>query len=283
MEPFEDEIADIIGKAQRGLEWEDPSLALVLGLDRQQLRSARRGELERGLLSQLAKPLKLSPAALLERLDGLQPPAIEIPDCLHAIVSNWGDMRVNAWLLVAKNAKEGLLFDTGAEIKPLQSMLERLSVSIRHLILTHTHGDHIALLDTLREKFPAIRIKTPAKEPIAGAVLINDKDVIHWGGWRIEAIATPGHSIGGTSYAIYAESNAAADPIAVVVGDALFAGSIGGIRLSAPALSLRETYENALQTIRTRLLCFNDSTLLLPGHGPATTVGWEKAHNPFLA
>jgi hydroxyacylglutathione hydrolase len=283
MEPFEDEISDIIGKAQRGLELQDPALALASGLDRQQLRAARRGELERGLLAQLAKPLKLSSTALLERLDGLQPPLTKLPDCLHAITSKWGDMRVNAWLLVAKNGKEGLLFDTGAEIKPLQSLIEHLSVSIRQLILTHTHGDHIALLDTLREKFPSMTIRTPTKEPLAGAAALNDKDVIHWGGWQIKAIATPGHSIGGNSYAIYAETNNAIEPIAVVVGDALFAGSIGGIRMSAPELSLRETYENALQTIRTHLLSFSDSTLLLPGHGPATTVGWEKAHNPFVA
>jgi glyoxylase-like metal-dependent hydrolase (beta-lactamase superfamily II) len=283
MEPFEDNPEDIIGKAQRGLEWEDPALATLLGVDRQQLRAARRGELERGLLLQLAEALKLSSTALLARMDGLQPPVTELPDCLHIITSNWGDMRVNAWLLIARDGKGSLLFDTGAEINPLQSILERLSVSIRQLILTHTHGDHIALLDTLREKFPSMTIKTPAKEPLAGAAAVNDKDVIHWGGWRIEAIATPGHSIGGTSYAIYAETNGGAEPIAVVVGDALFAGSIGGIRLSAPELSLRETYENALQTIRTRLLSFSDSTLLLPGHGPATTVGWEKAHNPFLA
>jgi hydroxyacylglutathione hydrolase len=283
MEPFEDNPEDIIGKAQRGLELSDPTLTELLDLDRQQLRAARRGDFDHNFLARIAEPLKLSAAALVERLNGLQPPAPTLPPALHPIVTRWGDMRVNAWLLIADNGKEALLFDTGAEIAPLNTTLTRLSATITQLMLTHTHRDHIALLDELRETYAELKILSPEKEPIEHARPVKNGDINHWGGWRIEAIATPGHSIGGTSYALYPENQIDAKPIAVVVGDALFAGSIGGIRVSEPKQSLRQTYENALATIRTHLLCFSEETLLLPGHGPATTVGWEKAHNPFFA
>lgn len=282
MESFEDNIEDIIGKAQRGLELEDPDLADRLKVDRQRLRAARRGEYDRTLIAQLAEPLQLSADALLARMDGLKPPAVQLPSFLQPIVSTWEDMQVNAWLLRSQISDEALLFDTGVELEPVLEILQTSSLNLSHLMITHTHRDHIALVDPLREQFPQLRIYAPAAEPLDGAQLLNEGECVEWGGWSIATLATPGHSRGGTSYAIYPRSGAKKNPIAVVVGDALFAGSIGGIRSSTAGQSLRETYRNALQVIHQKLLTLCDDIPLLPGHGPATTVAWEKAHNPFF-
>ena len=282
MESFEDNIEDIIGKAQRGLELEDSDLADRLKVDRQFLRAARRGEYDRTLITQLAEPLQLSADALLARMDGLKPPTVQLPGFLQPIESTWQDMQVNAWLLKSQTSDEALLFDTGVELEPALESLQSSSLKLSHLVITHTHRDHIALVEPLREQFPQLRVYAPAAEPIAEAQLLKEGERIEWDGWSIATLATPGHSNGGTSYAIYQRSGAEKNLIAVVVGDALFAGSIGGIRSSAAGQSLRETYHNALQVIRQKLLTFSDDTPLLPGHGPATTVAWEKAHNPFF-
>jgi hydroxyacylglutathione hydrolase len=282
MESFEDNIEDIIGKAQRGLELEDPDLADRIKVDRQRLRAARRGEYDRTLITQLAAPLQLSADALLARMYGLKPPTVQLPGFLQPIVSTWQDMQVNAWLLKSQISDEALLFDTGVELKPVLEGLQAPARKLNHLAITHTHRDHIALVEPLCEQFPQLRVYAPAAEPLDGAKLLNEGERIEWGGWSIATLATPGHSSGGTSYAIYPRSSSEKKPIAVVVGDALFAGSIGGIRTSAAGLSLRETYQTALQVIRQKLLTLCDDTPLLPGHGPATTVAWEKAHNPFF-
>jgi hydroxyacylglutathione hydrolase len=283
MELFEDNLEDIISKAQRGLEMPNTDLAKHLNCDPQQLRKLRRGDFDTEMIDGLAKALNLSARALRERMMNLNEPVTTLPESIYCITSNCADMRVNAWLLLANDRREALLFDTGAEIGPLQLLLDHLDVPILHLFLTHTHHDHIALVGKLCQKFAGLKLFAPEKETIEGAQLMRDGAIIDWGGWRLQAIATPGHSIGGTSYAIYPQGEPAAAPIAIVVGDALFCGSIGGIRTSAAGMTLRDTYLNALKTIRSKLLIFPAATLLLPGHGPATTVAWEKSYNPFFA
>ena len=99
---------------------------------------------------------------------------------------------------------------------------------------------------------------------------MRDGDTFTVGGLTITARLTPGHSPGGTTYVV--ES---IEPSLAVVGDALFAASMGGV---GP-----EKYADALNANREKILSLPDGTVILPGHGPVTTVDKEKRHNPFYA
>jgi len=134
-------------------------------------------------------------------------------------------------------------------------------------LLTHTHPDHIAELARLKRETGA-----PAHvcqlEAIDGAEPFSEGQSFQAGGLRIGTRLTSGHSAGGITYVI----TGLARPVAVV-GDSLFAGSMGGGMVS---------YADAINNNRTKVLALPNETILCPGHGPLTTVGEEKVHNPFF-
>ena len=109
----------------------------------------------------------------------------------------------------------------------------------------------------------------PASEPVPGAETIEEGKHFHCGQLDIEARLTWGHSPGGMTFVI----RGLARPIAIV-GDSLFAGSMGGGSVS---------YEDAVAENLEKILTLADETIICPGHGPMTTVGEEKLHNPFFA
>ena len=137
------------------------------------------------------------------------------------------------------------------------------------ILLTHTHPDHIAALDALRAATGA-EVVAPEREPVAKSKPAHAGDTWKVGGLTIEARGTPGHSPGGTTYVV----NGLSAPVAVV-GDALFAGSQGGM---SP-----ENYPAALAAIRREIFSLPPETVLAPGHGPLTSVALERRGNPFHA
>jgi glyoxylase-like metal-dependent hydrolase (beta-lactamase superfamily II) len=106
-------------------------------------------------------------------------------------------------------------------------------------------------------------------EPVRGTRRFRPGDVFNVGRHFLRTRQTPGHSPGGTTFIVEGHTVQAA-----MVGDAIFAGSIGGVR---------SDYAQTLATIRQEILGLPDHTILCPGHGPLTTVAREKAHNPFFA
>ncbi len=109
---------------------------------------------------------------------------------------------------------------------------------------------------------------TGTREPLEGAETFDAGRRFSIGNLRVETRLTWGHSKGGVTYVVTGLEK----PVAVV-GDAVFAGSMGGGAVS---------YEAALQTNRAQILTLPDDTILCPGHGPLTTVGEQKKHNPFF-
>src|SRR5205807_2158442 len=145
---------------------------------------------------------------------------------------------------------------------------EAALLNVQLSLLTHAHADHVADLPRLREETGA-EVFTPAREPVPGAEPIEEGKQFRLANLQIDTRLTWGHSPGGMTYVV----TGLARPIAIV-GDSLFAGSMGGGNVS---------YRDALRNNLEKILTLPEETIICPGHGPMTTVGEEKVHNPFFA
>jgi glyoxylase-like metal-dependent hydrolase (beta-lactamase superfamily II) len=135
-------------------------------------------------------------------------------------------------------------------------------------LLTHTHPDHIAGLAKLKSVTGAAAFVCKL-EALPGAESFEAGRKFTAGNLQIETRQTTGHSLGGITYVVHGLPRRIA-----VVGDSMFAGSMGGGMVS---------YQDALRNNREHILTLPEDTILCPGHGPLTTVGEEKVHNPFFA
>jgi hydroxyacylglutathione hydrolase len=189
---------------------------------------------------------------------------------LHQISTTEGGNTVHCYLVWDEVTREAALFDTGWDAAPVLKMVEKNQLQLKHLFITHTHQDHIAGMAKVREQFPKIFLHTDAKS--APPQHRNRRnDCIHLGSLRITNRETPGHAEDGVTYVIGNWSEDA--PHAAIVGDAIFAGSMGGASQHGAL---------AKQKNREQIFSLPANTLLCPGHGPLTTVAEEKAHNPFF-
>src|SRR5262249_28294496 len=182
-----------------------------------------------------------------------------------------GDMKVNSYLFWRSDARAGVVFDTGSTCSRIIATAKSAGVKIDAIFLTHTHPDHVADLRRLRE-FSKAPIFVGNEERLAEpkTIGIGAGSTSSAGPLKITARATPGHSPGGMTYVV----EGLPIPYAVV-GDALFAGSMGGVAA--------ELYASALKANRTQIFSLPNNTVLCPGHRPLTPVGLEKKYNPFYA
>jgi glyoxylase-like metal-dependent hydrolase (beta-lactamase superfamily II) len=162
------------------------------------------------------------------------------------------------------------LFDTGWDAAPIFKLIEENGLALGHLFLTHLHEDHVAAMGAIREKYPKLHLHSNSRHaPPQHRNRAND--FLHLGSLRITNRDTPGHTEEGVTYII---GNWPEDASHVaLVGDAIFAGSIG---------KGNQSWNLARQKIREQIFSLPDETLLCPGHGPLTTVAEEKACNPFF-
>lgn len=268
MTNLEDNAADILGKALRGLGLGAADAAEKAGLTEDSVAALLAGEFDEADARALAGALQLNPAALARVARGTFRPDVPHPDNLVPVTTAFGDMTVNAYVVWDREKRVGAIFDTGARAEPILELVEREKLEIVALFLTHSHADHIAALDELTSKLDVEAWSSEA-EPVPGTQNFRPGDYFNVGRHFIRTRLTPGHSPGGATFIIEGHTVQAA-----VVGDALFAGSIGGVRGDYPA---------TLATIRREILGLPDDTILCPGHGPLTTVALEKANNPFFA
>ena len=177
---------------------------------------------------------------------------------------------VNNYLVWDEVSREGALFDTGWDAQPAIAAIEENQLALKHIFLTHSHDDHIAGLGAVREKFPKAHVHTGSKNaPPQQRIRVND--FIHLGSLRITNRETPGHADDGITYVIGTWPDDG--PHVAMVGDAIFAGSMGTGFIS---------WDVAKQKIREQIFSLPADTLICAGHGPFTTVGEEKANNPFF-
>jgi hydroxyacylglutathione hydrolase len=269
--PLEDSVSDIIGKAQRGLCLDDAKLASLSGIAPGELEAVKqiKGAAPEKV-QKLARALHLGPRALTALAEGKYQPEVALPKTgFFAANTGYDDMTVNAYLIWDPETRLAAAFDTGGDCTPLVEEIEKQGLTLQDIYLTHTHIDHVVELDRLREKVGgSIGVHVSEAEALDGAATFRPGATFSLGKLSIESRDTSGHSAGGTTYHIHGLDR----PLAIV-GDALFAGSAGGIRSDYPA---------ALRLIRENILSAQDGTILAPGHGPLTTVIQEKKNNPFF-
>lgn len=267
--PLEDKVSDIIGKAQRGLRISDSQFAERSGISAEKIRKLRDGDFDDDTVERTAPVLKLDAAALRKLAVGKwNPESIDEIEGLAQFNTNYHDMTVNAYLVWDPTNREAVAFDTGADCSGMLRRTEKEKLRVRLILLTHAHPDHVADLRRLR-KATGAPVYISEREAEEGAEAIEEGKRFRSGALEIEARLTSGHSPGGMTYVVTGLSR----PVAVV-GDSLFAGSMGGGNVS---------YEDALRNNREKILTLPDETIICPGHGPLTTVGKEKRDNPFFA
>ncbi len=267
--PLEDNVSDIVGKAQRGLGISDSQLAERARVSADAVRKIRGGDLSGEAVERVAPILKLNAAALRKLAAGKwEPETILDIDGLALFNTTYGDMTVNAYLVWDPASREAVAFDTGADCSGMLKRIENEKLKTKLILLTHAHPDHVADLARLREATGA-PVYISERESEKGAEAISEGKHFKVGTLAIEARLTSGHSPGGITYVVTGLAR-----LIAVVGDSLFAGSMGGGNVS---------YPDALRNNREKILTLPDETIVCPGHGPLTTVGKEKRDNPFFA
>ena len=265
--PIEDNFNDVLGKAQRGLKLSPGQLASKAGVSESDVGKSLAGEFNEAVVRKLAPVLGLGADQLVALgKNAWYPPPHEVAG-LALFNTPFGDYTVNAFLVWDTNTKQAVAFDTGADCSLMLKAAKANDLSISLILLTHIHGDHVADLARMKKETGAPAFVS-ALEPTEGAEPFETGKVFQVGGLTIESRQTSGHCTGGTTYIV-----AGLEKTVAVVGDAIFAASMGGGMVS---------YEEALRTNRQNILSLRDDIVLCPGHGPLTTVGEQKKHNPFF-
>jgi len=199
-----------------------------------------------------------------------------------------GALETNCYLLGCERTRQGAIIDPGDDSVDILLAVRELGLKVDWILLTHFHFDHVLAAHAVQRSTGArVAIHTEdapllhhppavlrAFGPAASPSLridqpLADGDILTVGDVTIEALHTPGHTPGSISFYLSSEK-------AVFSGDALFCEGIG--RTDLPGGS----YQTLLESIARRLLTLPDETAVYPGHGPATTIGHERRHNPWL-
>lgn len=269
--PIEDNFDDVIKKAQRGLDISDGELARRSQVSTHDLTALKNGHFDEAVARRVASHLRLHRDCLTELGNKAWYPQQPLfTSGFAAFNSPYDDMTVNSYAVWDERTRHAALFDTGGDAEPIMSLIESEKLRVRYIFLTHTHEDHIAQLPKLLAATQA-EVWTSELESLPGAKTFAENAFFHVGPFAIKTLFTNGHSPGGTTYYITGLSY----PLAIV-GDSLFSCSMGGTPTP-------ESYAQAIDNNRKKILTLPLDTALACGHGPITTVAQEKKHNPFFA
>lgn len=205
---------------------------------------------------------------------------------MKVLVMEVGSIGTNCYLVINEENKSGVVIDPGGDGDMILDKIRQKGLNIEAIFLTHGHSDHIMAVDEIRTATGAkVYISQEDAEMLmkassnlslymgtsrefkAADKFFEDGETLNVAGLKFKVIATPGHTKGGVC--LICED-------IVFCGDTVFSESIG--RTDLPGGS----YSQILQSIKNKILVLPDEMKLLPGHGPATTIGWERRRNPFL-
>ena len=270
---LEDHLGDIIRKARAMKNVSAAAAAKAAGLNEAELSTLE----ESGNISKqpnfsaLAPLIGLNGAKLEKIANGWQPAEVNLSAWVELRkITTTKDYAVHCYLVWDEISREAALFDTGWDADPIFKIIEENALQLKHLFITHMHEDHIATMGAIREKFPKIHLHSNSKTaPPQSRNRAND--FVHLNNLRITNRETPGHAEDGVTYIV---GNWPEDaPFVAIVGDAIFAGSIG---------RGNDSWDLAKDKVRENIFSLPAETLICPGHGPITTVAEEKEHNPFF-
>jgi hydroxyacylglutathione hydrolase len=218
-------------------------------------------------------------------------------------------LQCNCSILGDPETHEAIVVDPGDEVERIVEILGRHKLKVLAIVSTHTHIDHVGGLAALHRITGApvfmhqadlelyrkldmqaqwLRVATPELTDVEQ--FLREGDAVKWGGYEARVIHTPGHTPGSLCLYIPARDesksrDAAAarsaignggDDSRLIAGDTLFAGSIGRTDLWGGS------FPEIMKSLHTKVMALPDETLVLPGHGEATTIGEERQSNPFL-
>ena len=270
---LEDEFGDIIGKARRGQDLSQSEIATAAGITEAELSRMEQYTLKptETQVFRLAEVLNLDGAKLLDiATEQWEPEPPQRSDAnleVITISAPGGGWPVNAYLLICKATNDTAIIDTAAHPDLILEALDTRPVNPTAILLTHSHGDHTNGLPKLQTETGCetyIHKNEPKPQSNNELREVAHGDVLSVGELTVTVVNTPGHTPGGCSFVTQS---------AAFVGDAIFAGSVGGPNIS---------YQDEIESVRDNLLSLPDTVRLFPGHGPSTTVGEEKRHNPFF-
>lgn len=206
---------------------------------------------------------------------------------IHEILSV-GPLQCNCSLLGDETSREAIVVDPGADIPAIQAILKRHGLTVKQIIITHAHIDHIAGAQQLKRltgapilynqnDLPLVKMMDVQASWLGIAVpevfppdaSLNDGQTVAVEGISGTVIHTPGHTQG--SSCLYLPEH-----LLLLAGDTLFAGSVG--RTDLPGGDTKQL----IRSIHDRLLVLPDEVNVVPGHGPNTTIGEERYSNPFI-
>jgi hydroxyacylglutathione hydrolase len=200
-----------------------------------------------------------------------------------------GPIQCNCIIMTDDRSRDTIVVDPGDEIDTIASALQDLEANVVAIVATHAHIDHVGAVAELkhRTKAPAMlhEADLPLYENIAAQAawlgvptpkvtkidkFLKEGESLSFGAHTLRVIHTPGHSPGSVSFVVDSQ------PQTILSGDTLFAGSIGRTDLWGGS------YNEIVRSIRNKLLVFQDDVVVVPGHGPQTTIGTERRTNPFI-
>ncbi|MGC8718985.1 MAG: MBL fold metallo-hydrolase [Thermodesulforhabdaceae bacterium] len=205
----------------------------------------------------------------------------------HLVV---GMLQTNCYIIADEKSGEAMVIDPGGEAKRIHNFLASRSLKLKAILLTHGHFDHVLDAWNLKKLSGSEIYIHPLDEPLLhnrmvglGAFLmgkaatldlspdkyIKEGDILTLGNTDIHVLETPGHTPGHVSFYVPSKR-------LIFVGDTLFDGSIG--RTDFPGGS----YEQLINSVKTKIFPLGDDIVVYPGHGPTTTVGKERRTNPFF-
>jgi hydroxyacylglutathione hydrolase len=207
-----------------------------------------------------------------------------------------GLLQCNCSIIGDPETREALVVDPGDEAGRILELLAKHALTVKAIVSTHAHIDHVGGLRKMQQATgapvlmhgddmelyghldaQAAWIGMRAPDPATVDQLLREGETLRWGRFEANVLHTPGHTPGSISlYLAPQNDKSGADAGKLLAGDTLFAGSIGRTDLWGGSL------ENILRSIHQKLLILPDETIVYPGHGAVTTIGQERANNPFL-
>ncbi|MDQ6825491.1 MAG: MBL fold metallo-hydrolase [Candidatus Eremiobacteraeota bacterium] len=271
---MEDTFGDIIRKASQAIGKTAQVLSRETGIDSNRIADfiTDKAPPTENEARTLAKALNLDPGKLADiALGRWHPQEREQPSYIGHQINK--PHPSNGYFVILHDQQVAAFVDPGGAQENIISALKRAPVKLQYILLTHKHRDHCDALRPVRAAFPDAqpvihRLDASALgDAVRGAIGINDGDTLPFGNGEIRLLHTPGHTDGSSCF-IYKSS--------LFSGDTLFAGSVGKI------FGERFGYQDLLHGVGTKLFSLPEDMVVLPGHGPPSTIAEERAHNPFF-